>query len=843
MTEIAAGFPGTISLCMIVKNEEKTIGRCLDSIQDIVDEIIIVDTGSTDATKDIVSRYTDKLYAFEWINNFAAARNFSFSLATKDYIMWLDADDVLLPEDKNKLIASLAVLTPDVDTVSMYYNLILDSQGQAVSRLRRNRIVKREKRFQWVGAVHEYLAVFGKGMNSDAAITHLPVEHDADRNLQIYEQRLQKGETFTPRDLYYFANELLDHRMFDRAVEFYQKFLATKQGWVEDNIAACGKLADCFFNLNDTESQLKYIFQSFLYDTPRADFCCRLGYYHLQLNQLNQAVFWYNLATKIEKPANTWSLMNSSCWTWLPHLQLCVCYYRLGNYRLSYDHNEKAAQFLPDDSRVKYNRELLSKLVPGFTSVQTASEPEADKTAIAADFKPITSIVILTYNNLQYTKLCIDSIRQYTDSASYEMIVVDNHSTDGTAEWLNQQSDIKTVINEENLGFPKACNQGIILAQGDSVLLLNNDTVVTPNWLSNLRTCLFSSEKIGAVGAVTNSCSNFQIVPYQYNTIDQMIEIAKQHNHSNSSLWEDRLRLVGFCLLIKRDVIDKIGLLDERFSPGNYEDDDYCMRMHTAGYRLVLCKDTYIHHYGSTSFKQQPQSFNNLLSKNAKLFENKWGFNLIYSTYVRREIIQLIDAPIDSPINVLEIGCACGGTLLQIKNQFKNANIYGVEINANAAAIAKNFAHIIACDIEKEPLEITESYFDYLIFADVLEHFKDPWTVLNRLVPYLRPDGYILASIPNVAHCSVIRGLAQGRWAYEEAGLLDRTHLRFFTRQEIDALFKNIGFPRITYATTNIPVNDEETAFMNCLLSCAGENMRPEYLAYQYIVKASRSAN
>ena len=143
MTETAAGFPGTISLCMIVKNEEKTIGRCLDSIHNIVDEIIIVDTGSTDATKDIVSRYTDNLYVFEWINNFAAARNFSFSLATKDYIMWLDADDVLLPEDKNKLIASLAVLTPEVDSVSMYYNLVLDSQGQAVSRLRRNRIVKR----------------------------------------------------------------------------------------------------------------------------------------------------------------------------------------------------------------------------------------------------------------------------------------------------------------------------------------------------------------------------------------------------------------------------------------------------------------------------------------------------------------------------------------------------------------------------------------------------------------------------------------------------------------------------------------------------------------------------
>lgn len=838
----SADKPLTISLCMIVKNEEKTIGRCLSSVQDMVDEIIIVDTGSTDATKDIVSTYTDKIYTFEWINDFAAARNFAFSLATQDYIMWLDADDIMLPEDKNILTRSLEALSSDMDAVSMYYNLVLDAQGKPISRLRRNRIVKREKNFQWVGAVHEYLAVYGKSMNSEAAVTHLPLEHDANRNLEIYEQRRQKGEVFSPRDLYYYANELLDHRLFSNAVEYYEKFLNTKQGWVEDNIAACGKLADCFFNLNDAENQLKYTLKSFEYATPRADFCCRLGFHYLQLNQPEPAVFWYKLATQLEKPKDSWALTNSSCWTWLPHLQLCVCYYRLGNYLLSYEHNEKAAQFLPGDSRIQYNRELLSKIVSGFGTVQAAPEEEKSTPADAVAIQRLTSIVILTYNNLHYTKLCIESIRSHTAPGSYELIVVDNHSTDGTAEWLNEQSDVRTVINEDNLGFPKGCNQGIALARGDSVLLLNNDTVVTPNWLDNLCTCLFSSEKIGAVGAVTNSCSNFQTIPYQYNTLDEMWEIAGKHNQSDPGKWEDRLRLVGFCLLIKRTVIDKIGLLDERFTPGNYEDDDYCMRIRTAGYRLVLCKDTFIHHYGSVSFNQQSAGFYNLLRKNAKIFEQKWGFNLIYSTFVRRELINLIDSPKDRPINVLEIGCACGGTLLQIKNLFPKANVYGVERNDNAAAVAKSFAHIIAGDIEKGPLNVTDSYFDYLIFADVLEHLQDPWGVVSRLKSCLRPDGRILASIPNVAHCTVIKSLVQGRWTYEEAGLLDRTHLRFFTRQEIDKLFNNAGFTNIEYSTNNIPIAAEDMEFVNYLTPYAGPHMNGEYQTYQYIVKASASA-
>lgn len=352
----------TISLCLIVKNEEKTLARCLESVRSAVDEIIIVDTGSDDQTKAIAAAFTNAVYDFAWINDFAAARNFAFSKATQEYILWLDADDVLQPEDLEGLLALKSTLLPAVDAVSMPYHLSFNQQGKVTCQLRRNRLVKREKNFRWVGAVHEYLEVYGNIKNSDVAVSHQPLSHDADRNLFIYEQRLVKGEQFSPRDLYYFANELKDHCLYNRAVEYYQKFLGTNQGWVEDNIGACAKLADCFYHLNDSENQLKYCYLSFKYGVPRADICCRLGFHHLTRNELEQAVFWYQTATRLEPPT-VWGLVNMDCQTWLPHLQLCVCYSRLGKFELAAQHNEMAAAFIPDDPRIVHNRAYLKTML------------------------------------------------------------------------------------------------------------------------------------------------------------------------------------------------------------------------------------------------------------------------------------------------------------------------------------------------------------------------------------------------------------------------------------------------------------------------------------------------
>ncbi|SFB92460.1 Glycosyl transferase family 2 [Bacillus sp. OV322] len=349
----------TVSLCMIVKNEEDTIARCLDSVKNLVDEIIIVDTGSTDKTKEIVSQYTDHVLDFRWIDNFAAARNFTFSHAKMDYIFWLDADDVLMDDDRKKFLLLKETLDPSTDSVTMHYNLSIDEKGNVIASLRRNRLVKRINNFQWYGAVHEYLEVWGNILHSEVAVTHCSIQHDSDRNLHIYENRLKRGEQFSPRDLFYFANELFDHKKFEDAIKYYKQFLETKKGWVEDNISACGKLADCFNALEDHENELHFILKSFEYSSPRADFCCRLGYRFLHNNQPHQALFWYKLATQLEMPSDNFGMISHACWTWLPHLQLCVCYSQIGNYALAYAHNEKACQYIPDHPSILHNKRYL----------------------------------------------------------------------------------------------------------------------------------------------------------------------------------------------------------------------------------------------------------------------------------------------------------------------------------------------------------------------------------------------------------------------------------------------------------------------------------------------------
>ena len=226
----------TISLCMIVKNEEETLARCLDTVKDIVDEINIVDTGSTDRTKEIAVQYTQRIFDFEWIGNFAAARNESFKYATKDYILYLDADDVLLEKDRIKFKELKEILDPSVDSVSMYYDAGVDEYGNSTLRYRRNRLVKRSRNYVWKGDCHQYLEVHGNIINSNIAVTHKKIRHAVGRTISIYDNKIARGDTFSARDYFYYGNELRENGHYEKAIKSYDENLSIKEGWVEDKI-------------------------------------------------------------------------------------------------------------------------------------------------------------------------------------------------------------------------------------------------------------------------------------------------------------------------------------------------------------------------------------------------------------------------------------------------------------------------------------------------------------------------------------------------------------------------------------------------------------------------------
>ena len=353
----------SISLCMIVKNEEALLARCLDTIADIVDEINIVDTGSTDRTVEIAKQYTDRVYHFKWIDDFAAARNESFKYATKDYILYLDADDVILEEDRIKFKELKESLDPSVDSVSMYYNAGTDEYGNITLRFRRNRLVKRNKQYMWHGDCHQYLNVQGNILNSDVAITHKKIHHAVGRTISIYEKKIAKGDIFTPRDYFYYGNELRENGNSEKAIEMYEKNITMQDGWVEDKILACFFQADCYRNLKDSKNELDSLFRSFHFSEPRAEVCCRIGYVFQRQKKYRTAAYWYELALAQSPDPERWSFVYPAYYTWYPHLQLCVCYYNLGDYNKSYNHNEQARKYRPDDKSVQHNKKLLEGLL------------------------------------------------------------------------------------------------------------------------------------------------------------------------------------------------------------------------------------------------------------------------------------------------------------------------------------------------------------------------------------------------------------------------------------------------------------------------------------------------
>lgn len=237
----------------------------------------------------------------------------------------------------------------------------------------------------------------------------------------------------------------------------------------------------------------------------------------------------------------------------------------------------------------------------------------------------LTSIIILAWNQLGYTRACIESIRKFTQ-APYELILVDNGSRDATGNYLQTIPGAKVIRNKENQGFARGCNQGIRLAEGDYILLLNNDTVVAPRWLENLTICLESAPSVGLVGPRSNCAGGPQFISVYYPNLRAAEDFARNFNReSNPSQWFELDMVVGFCMLIKREVVEKIGLLDETFGLGNFEDNDYCRRAKGVGYKILCAGDTFVHHFGNCSFIGNKVDYNKLFQENYRKYKAKWG--------------------------------------------------------------------------------------------------------------------------------------------------------------------------------------------------------------------------
>ena len=384
-----------ISLCMIVKNEEHNIGRCLSSVKDLVDEIIIVDTGSTDNTKSIASQYTDKVYDFEWIDDFAAARNFAFSKGTKDYLMWLDADDIIKDSNKKAFLDTKDFLTehPECIWVTMIYQIAHDKEGNPLYSYKRERIIKRdifgleEGKSCWVGSVHECITIQGAGTHSNAIVTHTKniAEHLTDRNLKILLNKAESGKPMDTREYFYLGNELFDHQRYEECLHYYNIFFSRSDVFIEDGIAACIKGCQAANMLSKRQLAKELALKTFSFAPPRAEACCLMGDFLFQEDNFRDAVFWYDLATKLNKPQESMGGFIEDCWTWSPHVQLAACYDRLGAIDQAYIHNELALEFRPNHEGLLANKNMLIQKKPELKNAiinRAQSEPQPSQPVV-----------------------------------------------------------------------------------------------------------------------------------------------------------------------------------------------------------------------------------------------------------------------------------------------------------------------------------------------------------------------------------------------------------------------------------------------------------------------------
>lgn len=448
---------------------------------------------------------------------------------------------------------------------------------------------------------------------------------------------------------------------------------------------------------------------------------------------------------------------------------------------------------------------------------------------------PRTTMMVRVSDNITWLKLFLQMLPLYTMPDSYEIIFIEDEPSPELHHALLTQS-LGKIISYSEKSRPELYNLAIDEAEKNSdLVIIDEGGLLLEHTLFTLQLSLYTTPQTGACGSISNLPSCARYMKWLCPSADDALKYAHENNVPCKISPVRTLDLPGPVYILKRSVLKRFGWFDTEFILSYYQIKDYLFRLIDGGLNVLLCTNSLSLYISNSSSVWN--------SGELEKFYKKWGIKLTYSCNSRDDLISLINTDplqLDTPVNVLEVGCACGATLIEIKRRFRNASLYGVELDEGPSSIASHFATISNENIESSSLEYPDNFFDYIIFGDVLEHLREPGQILNSVKRYLKENGSILASIPNVMHISVMKPLLNGFWTYEDAGILDRTHLKFFTYQEIIHLFQNSGYRLGPVSATTLPVSAEDQALITRL--AAIQNV-PEswFQAYQFLVTASKS--
>lgn len=342
----------TISLCMIVKDEEESLDKCLKSVSSIVEEIIIVITSDNQKTYEIANKYTKNIYYFQWINDFSKARNFAISKASKDYYLWLDADDYINEEEKDKIV----VLKDDNEDIDIYY-FLYDFDDNYMP-FYRERLIKNNNKYLFKGRIHEAIIPSGNTKNVHITITQQRIEKGlTDRNIKIFESF--KEDEFTTRDYYYYARELYRHGKYEKAKDYFNRHINCNDSFYLDKIDSLYFLSILSNNINESNS---YLIDTFKLSLPKPNILCTLANNYLKQNKIEEAIYYYKLALNCKNNGND-GFIFKDYYDYIPSIQLCVCYDLLKDYKTAYYYNELANSYKSIPFRYKNNKEYLIKKI------------------------------------------------------------------------------------------------------------------------------------------------------------------------------------------------------------------------------------------------------------------------------------------------------------------------------------------------------------------------------------------------------------------------------------------------------------------------------------------------
>lgn len=442
------------------------------------------------------------------------------------------------------------------------------------------------------------------------------------------------------------------------------------------------------------------------------------------------------------------------------------------------------------------------------------------------------TLVITMYNQKELLEVSLQWLSEVAGINT--IILIDNGSDDGTAEMLPATGYEYIFFDEGKQGYGTVWNAVIDNFQLDEIIVfMDIRYILGKHCLIKLAETVQKKEN-GVAGPKSNGFRGAQYIPMD--CVDTMLEMESINVRKEYDL--QYATVVGIdagMWAISRKALKENGRFNAELVEAPNVLVDYELRMVQAGYRAVVCNEAFVFDLYSGAGSDGTKEINN--QNDREILKNNWNmnyFNRVPNSY----LTDLIKEDCKAEFHVLEVGCDLGATLLEIQSRYPNSKIHGIEINSAAVNIAKCMADVKEGNIEEENVPFEEK-FDYIIFGDVLEHLHDPQkTIRFCRQKLLKEHGRIIASIPNLMHISVMQQLLSGRFEYKDMGLLDRTHIHFFTYYEILLMFQKEGFAMEEIQTTMMELTEEQKKLKTKLLEISQNVEMHMYDTYQYVVKA-----